>query len=366
MMALTRCADLSAPSKRVPYVGHPLTLPFAPRGRGLLLIFALSLLLAAPSHAQDFYAGRQIRLVIGNNAGTSYDLSARLIARYLGRHIPDTPAIVPENMPGASGLIATNHVYNLAPQDGTVILAALETIPLRQALGDENVKFDAAKMHWLGNPASSVNVIVTWESSPVRTIAEARQISVPIGGTTRDAASGVEVALADNLLGTRFKLVTGYKGTDIDLAMERGEVQGRAGQSWDGWKLTHPDWVRDRRLHVLVQLGVARARDLPDVPLYSEIAASEEARRILDLFAVPVALGRPLLVGPGVPAERVALLRRAFEATMRDPDFRAEAARHNLTLDPVSGEMLQDFVAKILSAPPAIVAKAKAAMSYKD
>ena len=366
MMALTRCADLSAPSKRVPYVGDPLTLPFAPRGRGLLLIFALSLLLAAPSHAQDFYAGRQIRLVIGNNAGTSYDLSARLIARYLGRHIPGTPAIVPENMPGASGLIATNHVYNLAPQDGTVILAALETIPLRQALGDENVKFDAAKMHWLGNPASSVNVIVTWESSPVRTIADARQISVPIGGTTRDAASGVEVALADNLLGTRFKLVTGYKGTDIDLAMERGEVQGRAGQSWDGWKLTHPDWVRDRRLHVLVQLGVARARDLPDVPLYSDIAASEEARRILDLFAVPVALGRPLLVGPGVPAERVALLRRAFEATMRDPDFRAEAARHNLTLDPVTGEMLQDFVAKILSAPPAIVAKAKAAMSYKD
>ena len=295
------------------------------------------LLLAAAAHAQDFYAGRQIRLIIGNNAGTSYDLSARLIARHLARHIPGNPSILPENMPGASGLIATNHVYNLAAQDGTVLLAALETIPLRQALGDENVKFDAGRMGWIGNPASSVNVIATWQGSPVRTIEDARKIAVPIGGTTRDAASGVEVALADNLLGARFKLVTGYKGTDIDLAMERGEVQGRAGQSWDGWKLTHPDWVRDRRLNILVQLGVARAHDLPEVPLYSEVARDEEQRRILELFAVPVALGRPLLVGPGVPPARVALLRRAFAETMADGAFRAEAARHNLTLDPVPG-----------------------------
>ena len=321
---------------------------------------------AASAVAEEFYANRQVTLLIGNNAGTSYDVSARLIGRHIGRLIPGGPAILPKNMPGASGLIATNHAVNIAPHDGTVIVAALQTIPLRQVMGDENVKFDAATLHWIGNPATSVNVIVTWHSSPVKTIADAKGQVVQMGATTRDASSGVEVALANNLLGTKFKLVGGYKGNDIDLAMERGEVDGRAGQSWDGWKLTKPDWVRDKQLNVLVQLGLTRAKDLPDVPLFSELASNAENKLILDLFAIPIALGRPLFVGPGVPAERVALLREAFRATMVDAQFLAEANKLNLEVDPIYGEELQTLVQRMLATPVATVAKAQDAMTYKD
>ena len=335
--------------------------------RGFLVLTALAGLSGAASAQTDgFYDGRQVTLLIGNNPGTSYDVSARLIGRHIGRLIPGNPGIVAKNMPGASGLIATNHAVNIAPQDGSVIVAALQTIPLRQVLGDENVKFDAAKLHWIGNPATSVNVIVTWHTSPVKTIAEAKSRAVQMGATTRDAASGVEVALANNIIGTKFKLVSGYKGNDIDLAMERGEVDGRAGQSWDGWKLTKPDWVRDKKLTVLVQLGLERAKDLPDVPLISELAATEEQRQILDLFAIPIALGRPLFMGPGVPAARVALLRKAFRDTMLDGQFLAEATKLNLDVDPIQGEQLQALVQRMLATPAATVAKAKDAMNYKD
>ena len=330
------------------------------------LLTAVALQWAMAAQADDFYSNRQVTLLIGNNAGTSYDVSARLIGRHIGRLIPGAPTIVPKNMPGASGLIATNHAVNIAPQDGSVIVAALQTIPLRQVLGDENVKFDAAKLHWIGNPATSVNVIVTWHTSPVKTIADAKASVARMGATTRDAASGVEVALANNLLGTKFKLVSGYKGNDIDLAMERGEVDGRAGQSWDGWKLTKPDWVRDKKLTVLVQLGVAPAKDLPDVPLIRDLAGSDEQKQILDLFAIPIALGRPLFVGPGVPEDRVAILRAAFRATMSDPQFVAEANKLNLDIDPIYGEKLQTLVQRMLATPADTVAKAQEAMTYRD
>ena len=336
---------------------------------GLFGVFMGAWLLASvasPALAEEFYANRQVTLLIGNNAGTSYDVSARLIGRHIGRLIPGAPSILPKNMPGASGLIATNHAVNIAPQDGSIIVAALQTLPLRQVMGDENVKFDAGKLHWIGNPATSVNVIVTWHTSPVKTIAQAKTQMVQMGATTRDASSSIEIALANNLVGTKFKLVSGYKGNDIDLAMERGEVDGRSGQSWDGWKLTKPDWVRDKRLNVLVQLGLTRAKDLPDVPLISELASNEENKLILDLFAIPIALGRPLFVAPEVPAERVALLRAAFRATMADAQFLAEANKLNFEVDPIYGEELQTLVLRMLATPASTVAKAQDAMTYKD
>lgn len=333
---------------------------------GVLLGAVLYGSVVAPALAEEFYANRQVTLLIGNNAGTSYDVSARLIGRHIGRLIPGGPSILPKNMPGASGLIATNHAVNIAPQDGSIIVAALQTLPLRQVMGDENVKFDSAKLHWIGNPATSVNVIVTWHTSPVKTIAQAKAQVVQMGATTRDAASSIEIALANNLIGTKFKLVSGYKGNDIDLAMERGEVDGRSGQSWDGWKLTKPDWVRDKRLNVLVQLGLTRAKDLPDVPLISELASNEENKLILDLFAIPIALGRPLFVAPGVPAERVAVLRAAFRATMADAQFLAEAHKLNFEVDPIYGEELQTLVLRMLATPASTVAKAQDAMTYKD
>jgi tripartite-type tricarboxylate transporter receptor subunit TctC len=317
------------------------------------------------AQADDFYNKRQITLLIGNNVGSDYDISARLVSRHIHRHIPGSPSIVPQNMPGASSLIATNYVYNIAPQDGSVLASALQSIPLRQAFGDDNVKFDTAKLKWIGNPATSPNVMVMWHTSPIKTIEDAMRQSVPMGATTPDAASGVEVALTNNVLGTRFQLVTGYKGPQINFALEQGEVHGRAGQTWSGWKTSHPHWVKDGLIRVILQVGIKRAEDLPNVPLMLDFAKTEEQRQILNLFSAPIGIGRPLFVGPAVPAERVALLRDAFRKTMADPAYLAEAKQMNLDVSPVYGDELQALVGRMLATPPDVLAKAKEAMVYK-
>jgi tripartite-type tricarboxylate transporter receptor subunit TctC len=317
--------------------------------------------------AEDFYRDKQIRLIVGTDAGGDHDFSARLVARHLFRHIPGTPQILVQNMPGAASMSAANYLYNAAPQDGTVIAALVSTIPHGQIFGDKNVKFDVTRFHWIGSPSSSVDLIVSWQGSPARTLADAKRMITLVGATTRSSAGGTEAALANTLIGTRFKLVTGYKGgNEIDLAMERGEVQGRAGQSWNGWKATRPDWVRDGKLTLLVQIGLTRAADLAQVPLLTELASNEEQRQILGLYSDAVALGRPLLVGPEVPAERVAILRAGFRAMIADPLFREDAARAGAAIEPVMGEALQAIVARMLGTPRDIVAKAEAAMSYKE
>lgn len=318
------------------------------------------------THADEFYAKRQVRLLIGNNVGTSYDLSARLIARHLGRHIPGEPTFVPQNMPGGSGIIATNYAYNVAPRDGSVVVATVQTVPQRQVLGDDAVKFDARKLGWIGNPASSVNVIVTWHASGVRSFQDARQKTVLLAATTANSSGGVEAALANNLLGARFRLVTGYNGNAIDLALERGEAAGRAGQSWDGWKITRPDWIAGGRLNVLVQFGLAPSKELGNVPNMLDLASSEEDRQILRFYAAPITIGRPLFVGPEVPGERLALLRSAFRATMVDPDYLASAKQANYDVNPVFGEELEAIVSDMLATPADILAKAKTAMTYRE
>ena len=330
--------------------------------------FALALILTTKAFAldDDFYTKHPVKLLIGNNAGTSYDLSARLVGRHMGRHIPGAPLFVPQNMPGASGIIATNYAYNVAPRDGSVIVATVQTVAQRQVLGDDAVKFDAAKLSWIGNPASSVNVMVTWSTAAVKTFEQARNTSTLMAATTRDASSGVEVALANNLLGTHFKLVPGYKGNEIDLAMERGEVTGRAGQSWDGWKITHPDWVATHKLNVLVQIGLTPLPELAKVPKMQDFATTDSQHRILDLYSAPITLGRPLFVGPDVPHERVETLRHAFRETMSDKAFLADAEKLNYEINPVYGEQLQQIVARMLETPKDVVEMAKDAMNYKD
>jgi tripartite-type tricarboxylate transporter receptor subunit TctC len=327
----------------------------------------LLLLGMAPASAQDFYRDKQLRIVVGTDAGGDHDFSARLVARHLSRHIPGTPQTIVQNMPGAASMTAANYLANSAPQDGTVIAALVQTIAQTQIFGDKNVKYDVTKLHWIGTPSSSVTVIVTWSSSPVRSLAEAMRQTALLGSTTRTSAAGTEAALANNLLGTRFQLVTGYKGgNEIDLAMERGEIAGRAGQSWAGWKATRPDWLRDGKLNILMQTGLHRAPELASVPLMAELATEPEKRRILELYTGAVSLGRPLVVGPGVPPERVALLRAAFREMTRDPLFREDAAKAGADIEPVEGEVLQSIVAKMVATPPDIVAKAEDAMTYKE
>ena len=323
--------------------------------------------LIAPAQADDFYKDRQMRLIIGTPPGGSYDLSGRLVGRHLAKHIVGAPQLVVQNMPGADSLNAANHVYTVAPQDGSVIVAVVQTMPQQQLFGDPNVKFEAAKFQWLGNPSSSVTVVMAWHTAPVKTIADAFQQSIIMGASGRVGNDATVPALLNNVLGTKFNIVAGYKGgNEIELALERGEVAGRAGQSWDGWKVTRSDWIKTGKLVPLLQIGIARAADLPNVPLASELAKSEEAKQIIGLFSSTIALGRPLLAGPGVPAERVAVLRQAFAATMKDDGFLAEAQKLNYQVAPLMGEELQTIVARMMASPSDIVAKARDAITFKE
>jgi tripartite-type tricarboxylate transporter receptor subunit TctC len=334
-------------------------------------MFVLALLaLAAASgtaHADDFYRNKQIKVIVGADAGGSYDIHARLVARYLPQHIPGTPQILVQDMQGAGSMMAANYVYSVAPQDGTMIAAVLQTLVQNQLTLDPNVKFDAAQFQWIGNPSASVNVIVTWHTSPVQTFADVLQKPVLIGVTSAGSSGGIEVALANNVLGAKFQPITGYRGSnDIDIAMERGEVFGRAGQSWDGWKQTRPDWVNNKWLNVVLQIGQARAKDLPDVPLMTEATDDPEKRQVLALYSAGIALGRPLAVGPGVPPERVAMLREAFRQTMSDPAFIAEAQRIGIEVAPIYGEQLQSIVRGMLGTPRAIIDKLDDARNLKS
>jgi tripartite-type tricarboxylate transporter receptor subunit TctC len=339
------------------------------RIRTLPLALAVATLFASgrAAPADDFFKNKQIKLIVGADAGGSYDVHARLVARFLNQHIPGNPQILVQNMQGAGSINAANYVYGIAPQDGTVVAAVLQTLVHNQIFRDKSVKFDAARFQWIGNSTASVNVIVTWHTSPVKTFKDAQQHPVVIGVTSAASSGGMEIALANNVLGTKFQAVTGYRGgNEIDIAIERGEVLGRAGQSWDGWKQTRPAWLKDKQLNVVVQIGQARAKDLPDVPLLTEVTDDKEKRQILALYSDGVALGRPLLVGPGVPAERVAILRAAFRQTMNDPRFIEEANKQGIELEPIYGEQLQSIVMRMLETPRDIVDKLDEARNLKS
>lgn len=316
--------------------------------------------------ADDFYRNKQIKLIIGTDTGGSYDLSGRLIARHLGRHIPGNPTIIVQNMPGAGSIVAANFISEVAPQDGTVIGAILQTLLIQSQISKDNqIKFDIRRLNWIGNPAAgTVNVLVTWHDAPVKTIKEAQEKTVAIGLTSIAATDGVEFAIVQNLLSTRLKPVTGYKGgNEINIAMERGEIFGRIGQSWSGWKQTRPDWVRDKKLNVLVQIGRKPADDLPGVPLLNDIPTDKETRQLVALYSDTIALGRPLIVGPHVPADRIGILRKAFRDLMADEEYLAEAKRIGIDVEPLYGEDLQKFVAKWLSTPPELISKLDAALT---
>ncbi len=306
---------------------------------------------------QDFYKGRQVTLVIGNNAGTAYDASARLTARHLGRHIAGGPTIVVQNMPGATGLIAANYIWNVAPKDGSVIANAHQSLPFRQLLGDTAVQYDAKRLQWIGSAEVSNQTIAVWHTVPIQTIEDVRNREVVMGGTTQRADSSIVLALSNKLLGTKFKVVHGYQANQIDLAMERGEVEGRA-VIWGGLKATKPTWLSEKKVKIIAQLGLTREPELPDVPLLQELASDGDSKRIVELFSAQLALGRPLYATAGVPKDRVALLRKAFEQMVGSSEFLDDAKRgqHDVLL--VTGPALEQIVQTMMATPADLIAKA--------
>jgi tripartite-type tricarboxylate transporter receptor subunit TctC len=312
----------------------------------------------------QFYSHTPIRLIISADAGGSYDAAGRLVARHLGNHIPGHPKIIPENMLGASGRVATSYIYNSAPKDGSVIGCVQQSIPMAQALHEKGVRYDAAKLNWIGSPVRPDETLVVWYATGVKTIDDAKKKTVVIGATSPTGMNFVYPKLANELLGTKFKIITGYPGgTPINLAIERGEVEGRGSNGWDDWKIEHPEWVKEKKIIPILQMSLQKAPDLPNVPLLVDLAPNETDRKIFELVSITGELGRPLVAPPGVPAERLAALRKGFSDTMKDPEFLADAAKLKKTIEPIEWQETEDLVHRALSVPPEAVALLKSALA---
>lgn len=332
----------------------------------LLVVLGLSTFAVQPATAQEFYAGKTVSIVVGSAPGGSYDLYARIVARHIGQHIPGNPTFVVQNMPGANSKLMAGYVYNVAAKDGTVLGAPLNTVPINQIVEADATKFDAAKFNWLGAVSSPANVLVTWHTSGVKTLEDARNKEIIIGATTSGTTQEMYPAMANNLLGTKFKIVTGYKAsTEVNLAMERGETQGRGANTYLAYRFQNPDWIRDKKINLIFQMTETRDATMPDVPTLLEYAKTAEQKKVISLMVKSETIGRPLLAPPGVPAERVAMLRKALMDVVKDPEFLAEAEKSQLEISPVSGEKLQAIVQDIVNAPPDVIEKYKAAVKVK-
>lgn len=337
------------------------------------LPFALLLFMGSrPVHAQDtrqlsevaeFYRGKSIRLLIPSTPGGDYDSRARLVARHMARFIPGNPNILPVNMPGGSGVIGANYLAATAPRDGTVIEILLQNMPVLQAISGPGAAFDVLEFGWLGNTTNSPNLVSSWYETGVKTIADVQTRELLVGAP--NGTSGVLYPTALNsLIGTKFKVVTGYaSGTEVNLAMERGEVGGRGSNSWASWKVTRPDWVEQGKLFHLVQVGLKRDPELPNTPLMQELANTPEDAEVLEFLSADVGISRSLVTTPGVPKERLAALQAAFMSMVQDPAFLGEAKKLNIDIVATDGMASRGVAAGIIKAPKAIIAKAKQIMT---
>ncbi|MEA2905998.1 MAG: hypothetical protein QOI12_3385, partial [Alphaproteobacteria bacterium] len=289
----------------------------------------------------------------------------RALGRHLGRHLPGNPAIIVKNMPGAGGIALANHLYNRAPKDGTEIATVQNGLPFEKLFhmlspGGANALFDSTRFGWLGSMTQTVFVTVTWHDAPVKTLQEAMAREVILGASTTSADSYVLAMLSNNLLGTKFKVVHGYAGaTEVDLAVENGEVEGEAGKDWTTLTSTRPQWIRDKRVNILVQMGIKPHADIQGVPMAIDLAKSPEDRRVMEVIFAKFGMSRPFMAPPDLPAERLATLRRAFDATMKDPVFLAETQKLGMEINPVSGGDLEALVARMMNTPAALAERAR-------
>jgi tripartite-type tricarboxylate transporter receptor subunit TctC len=318
--------------------------------------------LAGASHSaaqSPLYVGKQIRMVIGSGAGGGYDTYARFLARHLVRHIPGNPTIVSQNMPAASGLAATNWAYSAAaPRDGTVILATYNALLDDPLYGSPVARFDPLKFESIGSIAKQQTICATWHLSPIKTIVQAREREVTVSATGASGDRATMPRILNALLGTKFKVINGYGTTESMLAVERGEVDGMCGVSWSTLKVSNPDWVQNKRLNVMVQAGSSRQPGLPDVPLVVDLASSPEDRTLIELLFFPQEMGRPFMMPPDTPKNLVTTIRRAFDATMKDPAFLAEAEKSLFDVDPLSGEEMEQILRRAYATPKPLVQRA--------
>jgi len=337
-----------------------------PDKRASALVLCGALLFAASASAdpvEDFYKGKTITVITSTGVGGPFDLTARALARHMPKYLPGRPGMIVKNMPGGGHVLATNFMYTQAAKDGTFIATVMNIIPLHQVLDGRGVRYDSRKFNWLGSTGTSNLFTWAWHTSGFKSIDEVMRRELITGATGMGSGTFIYPNAMNVILGTKFKIVMGYAGSpEVDLAMERGEVAARAGASLSGMRQERGDWIRDKKVIPLVQVGSERDKDYPDVPLMQELAKTTEQRQVLNLVSSPPALGRPFFTTPDAPADRVAALRKAFDATMQDEGFLAEAKQYNLDLNPMTGDQITTIVNDTINAPADAVAKAKAAI----
>lgn len=328
-------------------------------------VLALASTACAADSVADFYAGKQIKVIVGGNAEGGYAPYARLLSTFMGQYMPGNPQVIVQYMPGAGGLVATNYVYNVAPRDGTVIGAVQRNVARLALIRDPGTKYDPVKINWVGSLQNDVSVCVAWKASGIKTIQDAMEKELIVGGTGLNDTEQFP-ALLNNILGTKFKIISGYNSSPaISLAIERGEISGRCGWSWDSLRSQKGEWLTENKLNILAQLSMKRLPEIGDVPMVIDMAKTKEQRDILEFIFGEQTMGKPFMMGPDIPKDRLAALRDAFLKAAADPAAIAEMNKMSLGLSPTSGEELQQLVEKMYATPQATVDRAIAALVYR-
>ncbi|HET7681863.1 MAG TPA: tripartite tricarboxylate transporter substrate-binding protein [Xanthobacteraceae bacterium] len=311
----------------------------------------------AAAQTADKFKGKVFEVIVGYDTGGGYDIYARALARHIGKHLPGNPTVIVKNMPGAQTRTAANYLYNIAPKDGTVIATIARGLPTEELLGSGGIRFESAKFNWIGSMNNEVSVGVAWHTSPVKTFEDTKKREMLVGAI---ADSLLFAQVMNAVLDTKFKPISGYKsGAEIGLAMQRGEVEGRMGWSWSSVVSMNPEWIREGKIRNLVQFSTSKHADLPNVPLVTELANNDADRALLELVFSRQVIGRPFIAPPGLDAETVQILRKAFDDTMHDPAFVAEMQKANLEVNPISGKDVQGLIDRLFKTPPAVLERAK-------
>jgi len=315
----------------------------------------------AAQTVEEFYRNKSITMLVGGGAGGGYDTYARVFARHLSRHIPGNPNIIAKNMPAAAGLAAASTLYSAADKDGSTIAAFTNGAAMDPLFGNPGARYDAQRFNWLGSIGKLQNVCATWHRSSVTTVADARTRDVIVAAAGATSNTAIVPKALNALIGTRFKVIAGYDtGAGLTLAIERGEAEGICGLSWSTMKASRPHWIKEKLLHVLVQMGLAKLAELPDVPSALELVTDPESKSVLELILIRQEAGRPFAAPPGVPLDRLAALRRAFDVTLDDPEFRADADKAQLEIEPLTAAEIERLLAEAYGTPSPIVRKAAA------
>lgn len=309
---------------------------------------------ADTARADDFYRGKTITIVVGGSAGGGYDILARTLAPFFGRHIPGNPDVVVQNMPGAGGIVSMNYIANAAAQDGTIIASPNNNTPFEPLFGTPEAKYDPTKLNWIGSPSPETALLAIWRATPVDTIEQARTHELRVGASGANSTPAFYAKLLNETLGLKLKLIVGFPGqNDALLAMERGEIDGYPSAFYSSLMSTRPDWIAKKMVKILVQIGKEPLKQLPDAPFAPDLAANSADRRFIEEASAPLAVGRPFVAGPKVPADRVKLLQDAMTAAFADPAFKSVADEAQLGVDaPMSGSELAAIVAKAYASPP--------------